>query len=266
MSLNELETNSDSGKRVAIITDTRVHIGPYVARELASLNHNLVIGTPAEGLAEELRGLGAEVAVVTGIEDLTQPDAVQKLIDTAQKEFGGFDAAFIRSGHHIQGDILHATAEDMQASYEGNCLSVVYALQALLPPLMNAGRGQIVINTSATGDKPKPTALAYSAMRAGANMVVRCAAMTAAPKGVCVNAIGTNFLNYSGFKESNGANDPKRLEEILKRIPLGRLGEASEAAHFAVSLLDGRNMYQAGNFFPISGGFNNAGIPLEYNS
>jgi len=40
--------------------------------------------------------------------------------------------------------------------------------------------------------------------------------------------------------------------------PDGRLGETSEAAHFAVSLWDGRNMYQAGNFFPVSGGYNNA--------
>jgi NAD(P)-dependent dehydrogenase (short-subunit alcohol dehydrogenase family) len=72
--------------------------------------------------------------------------------------------------------------------------------------------------------------------------------MTAGPKGVCVNAVGTNFMNYPGFKDSVGANDPEVFEQILQQIPLRRLGEPSEAAHFTMSLLDGRNMYQTGNF------------------
>jgi hypothetical protein len=39
-----------------------------------------------------------------------------------------------------------------------------------------------------------------------------------------------------------------------------RLGETEEAAHFTLALLDGHNMYTTGNFFPIAGGFNNAGM------
>ena len=95
-------------------------------------------------------------------------------------------------------------------------------------------------------------------MRAAANMMVRCAALTAAPKGVCVNAVGTNFLNYPGFLEFTGAADPKVMEALLKRVPAGRLGETEEAAHFTMSLLDGYNMFTTGNFFPITGGFNNS--------
>jgi hypothetical protein len=42
---------------------------------------------------------------------------------------------------------------------------------------------------------------------------------------------------------------------------LGRLGETEEAAHLALSLLDGYYMYTIGNyFFPIAGGFNHAGM------
>jgi NAD(P)-dependent dehydrogenase (short-subunit alcohol dehydrogenase family) len=47
------------------------------------------------------------------------------------------------------------------------------------------------------------------------------------------------------------------LYEVTKDIPLGRLGEVEEAAHFAMSLLDGVNTFQTGNFFCHSGGFNN---------
>ena len=48
-----------------------------------------------------------------------------------------------------------------------------------------------------------------------------------------------------------------RQEALLKRCPAGRLGETEEAAHFTMSLLDGYNMFTTGNFFPITGGFNN---------
>ena len=50
-----------------------------------------------------------------------------------------------------------------------------YALQALLPPLVAQQSGQVVINTSASGLRPAAFASVYSACRAGANALVRCA-------------------------------------------------------------------------------------------
>lgn len=250
------QTKSNTKKRVAIITDTTMHIGPYLARELARRNHNLVIGTPAKGLAEELRQMGAEVEVVTGIKDLSKPGAVKKLVRAAQKRFGGFDAAFIRPGKHLTGNILQSTKKDWQASYEGNMLSVVYALQALLPPLIEAGKGgQVLIETSATGARPFEGAVAYSATRAGANMIIRSSALTVAKYGITVNGMGTNFMNYPGFRDSVGADNPKALEKINSIIPLGRLGEPKEAAHLAAALLDGKNNYVTAEFFSVSGGW-----------
>jgi NAD(P)-dependent dehydrogenase (short-subunit alcohol dehydrogenase family) len=262
-----LWTNAKKGgKRVAIITDTQLNIGPFLARKMAKANYNLVIADPLKGLPEELRKFGADVVVVPGLEqegpnNESKPGAIQKVVDAAMKKFGGFDSAFIRTAlHEPQGNILETTAEGMHEHYEQNFLAAMYALQAVLPPLMEAGAGQVVVQTSATGEKPQPTMMAYSAMRAAANMMCRCAAMTAAPKGVCVNVIGTNFMNYPGFRKTAGAEDPKVFQKILDEIPLRRLGETEEAAHLAMSLLDGYNMYTTGNFFPVAGGFNNAGM------
>lgn len=254
------------GKRVAIITDTQLNIGPILARKMAMANYNLVIADVRKGLLEELRAMGAEVTVVPGLEqdgpnNESKPGSIQKVVDAAMNKYGGFDSVFIRTAlHEPPGDILQTTAEGMFEHYEQNCLAVMYALQAVLPPLMDAGAGQVVVQTSATGEKPQPTLMAYSVMRAAANMMCRCAAMTAAPKGVCVNVIGTNFMNYPGFRESSGAEDPKVYEALLKTIPMRRLGETEEAAHLAMSLLDGYNMYTTGNFFPVAGGFNNSGM------
>jgi 3-oxoacyl-[acyl-carrier protein] reductase len=220
-----------------------------------------------EGLPDKLRKLGAaKVIEVPGIEQEApnhegRPGVIQKVVDVALDEFGGYDSVFIRTAvHEPAGDILETTAEGLYHHYEQNLLAVMYALQAVLPPLEKAGGGQVVVQTSATGEKPQPTLMAYSTMRAAANMMCRCAAMTMAPKNVTLNVVGTNFMNYPGFRKAAGAEDEQVYEGILKTIPMGRLGETEEAAHLTLSLLDGYNMYTTGNFFPVAGGFNNAGM------
>ena len=72
------------------------------------------------------------------------------LVDAAMAEFGGYDSVFIRTAWHGGKNILEETPENMQLSYEQNCLAVMYALQAVLPPLVDAGGGQVVVQTSAT--------------------------------------------------------------------------------------------------------------------
>jgi 3-oxoacyl-[acyl-carrier protein] reductase len=255
----ELPTNSTTGRRVAIVNDALIQIGPPLARGFAKQGYNLVIAQPAEGLVAELESLGSKVVVVEGIEqegpnDESQPGSTQKLVDAAMKNFGGFDSAFIRTARHMAGGILDITPEDMQALYESNFLAVIYSLQSLLPPLMEKGAGQIVILTSASGDKPLYDFLGYSSMRAAANTAIQCAAMTAAPKGVCVNAFGTNFLNYPDAVNAFGG--PEGMETVAKNIPAGRFGEPEEMAHLAMALLDGRNMYTTGQAFMIAGGYN----------
>ncbi len=262
-----LRANSPTGIRTAIITDTQLNIGPYLAEEFARRKYNLVIADVRKGLPDELRKLGAtEVVVVPGLEqegpnNEGKPGAIQKVVDAAMDRFGGYDSVFIRTAWHGGKNILEETPENMQLSYEQNCLAVMYALQAVLPPLIEAGGGQVVVQTSATGEKPHPGLMSYSVMRAAANTMCRCAALTVADKNVTVNAVGTNFMNYPGFKHTLGADKaPKIMEALLETIPMGRLGETREAAHFCMALLDGYNMYTTGNFFPVAGGFNNAGM------
>jgi 3-oxoacyl-[acyl-carrier protein] reductase len=263
----KLRTNSPSGKRVAIVTDTQLNIGPYLAKEFARLGYGLVIADVQKGLEQKLKDLGAhKVVVVPGLEQEGPnnegvPGAIQKVVDAAMQEFGGYDSVFIRTAWHGGKNILEETPENMQLSYDQNCMAVFYGLRAVLPPLIEAGGGQVVVQTSATGEKPHPGVMSYSVMRAAANMMCRCAALTVADKNVTVNAVGTNFMNYPGFKHTLGADkDPKIMEALLEEIPMGRLGETREAAHFAMALLDGHNMYTTGSFYPVAGGFNNAGM------
>jgi 3-oxoacyl-[acyl-carrier protein] reductase len=255
-----LKTNATKGgKRVIIINDAFLQVGPPLARNFAKQGYNLVIAQPEKGLVKECEGHGAKVVVVPGIEqegpnDESQPDSTQKLVDAAMKNFGGFDSAYIRTARHMGGGILDITTKDIQALFESNYLAVVYSLQSLMPPLMEKGAGQILILTSASSEKPLYDFAGYSSLREGANKLIQCAAMTAAPKGVCINAFGTNFLNYPDAVNALGGKEA--MAKIAKDIPVGRFGEAEEMAHMAMPLLDGYNMYTTGQSFMIAGGYN----------
>jgi 3-oxoacyl-[acyl-carrier protein] reductase len=119
---------------------------------------------------------------------------------------------------------------------------------------MEKGAGQILILTSASSTQALSDFIGYSAMRAAANTLIQGAAMTAAPKGVCVNAFGTNFLNYPDAVESYGGED--KMAAVASNIPVGRFGEPEEMAHFATALLDGYNMFTTGQSFMVAGGYN----------
>lgn len=242
-------------QRVAIIADANMHVGPDLARKLAQRNHALVLGDPTPALVEELRAAGAHFEVVNGVDDLTQPEAVLSLVEVAINRFGQLDAACIRTGRIITGDFLGATYEDLETLMSVNIVSVFHALQALLPPMVKSGSGQVLIVTSATGLRPQPNAALYSATRAAANMMVKNAALSVAEHGVTVNAVGTNFLDYPGFIAATGAESPEIRKQIEAKVPLRRLGRPQEVAHFCASLLDGANSFQTGQFFSLSGGW-----------
>ena len=247
---------ADRKRRVVILADTQTHMMPALAREMASRNHDLVLGNAMDGLAGELTKMGAKVEVVPGTDDQTKADTIQKLVDRAKKVFGGFDAACIRTGVHGTGTVLESTPEDCQIQFDGNFLSVYYALQALLPPLVAQKSGQVVINTSASGLRPAPWAAVYSAMRMGANALVRCAGQTVGPHGVSVNATGTYAMDYPSFLHDVGADkDPSKRKDVEAGVPLRRLCQPEEAAHFVASLIDGKNAFQTSQFFAIDGGW-----------
>jgi NAD(P)-dependent dehydrogenase (short-subunit alcohol dehydrogenase family) len=258
-------------KRVALITDTAQHIGPYIAKELAQRGHDLVISDPnvtIEGaetlhpnLVAELKKFGGQVEVVD-VDDVNKKGSVQKLVDRAIKVYGGFDSAFIRPGIHRTAERNlcmpwdQMTADDYTALFEGNELSTFYALKALIPSLVAQGSGQVLIEASATAAKDMPNVSGYGATRAGAKYLINAVALAVAPKGVTVNGMGTNFCDYPGFKDTIGCHTDEELAEWAKFIPQGRLGPPEEIAHLAASLLDGKCNYYSAQFACMSGGWN----------
>ena len=106
----KLRTNSKTGIRTAVITDTQLNIGPYLAQEMAKLNYNLVIADVRKGLEAELRKLGASKVVVRAQSTSLMhpiPSKVQPILscDNANKiasvgRFTAFSSATLAASLH----------------------------------------------------------------------------------------------------------------------------------------------------------------------
>lgn len=242
-------------RRVALVADAGFYVGPPIARLLAARGHDLVLGNPADGLVDELEAMGAAVEVVPGARDLSDPEVAPRLVQAALGRFGVLHSATAFSGRVITGSFLTSTLDDLRAAQRGCLEAPFHFLRAVVPALVQQGGGQVLVLTSAAGARPTPNAPLYSAVRAGATMMVKNVAAEVARHGVQVNAIGTNFMDFPEFRRASGADDPEVRARIESAVPLRRLGTVDECAAFCMPFIDGTSGFTTGQFVAYAGGW-----------
>jgi len=247
--------DGNGSRRVAIVHDAAGYVGPNLSRLLAERGHDLVIGDPADGLVDELTTLGAAVEVVQGVRDLAKPASSERLVSAAVDRFGRIDSATAFTGRIVVGRFLRSSVDDLRTVLVG-CIEGPYQfLRTVVPVMVEQGEGQLLVFTSAAGARPTPGAPLYSSARAGANMLVRNVAAEIAGKGVQVNAIGTNFMDFPEFLKANRAEDPDGRARVEAQVPMGRLGTLDELAHFSLAFVDGTSRFTTGQFVAFAGGW-----------
>lgn len=214
----------------------------------------MVVGDPTDALVEEIRSHGVQIVPVPGGSSLDET-ACSHLVSVAIEHFGRIDSAVMFSGNIVTGPFVHSTIDHLRRVVSG-CLEAPYHfLRALTPLMADQGSGQILVITSAAGARPTPDAPLYSAVRAGATMLVKNVAAEVASHGVQVNAVGTNFMDFPGFLSATGATDPAIRARIEARVPMRRLGTMEEFAAFCMVFLDGSSRFTTGQFVAYAGGW-----------
>jgi 3-oxoacyl-[acyl-carrier protein] reductase len=238
-----------------MVSDAAGYVGPHLSRLLAQHGHDLVLGDPAEGLADELTGLGVDVEVVTRTRDLARAGTAERLVDAALTRFGRLDSATAFTGRIVTGRFVRSDIEDLRVALVGCVESPYQFLRAVVPAMIERGGGQVLVFTSAAGGRPTPGAPLYSSARAAANMLVRNVADEVARKRVQVNAIGTNFMDFPEFLRANRAEDEEGRARVEAQVPMGRLGTLEELAHFSLPYVDGTSRFATGQFVSFAGGW-----------
>jgi NAD(P)-dependent dehydrogenase (short-subunit alcohol dehydrogenase family) len=247
-----------SARRVALIAHGAGYVGPPLARRLAGDGHDLVLGDPAPGLVEECEALGAAVVAHAraelGPDD--RPDHARTLVTSALDRFDRLDAAVTFTGAILGGWFLKdASTEQLEALTRGLINAPFEFLHAVVPAMAERGGGQVLVLTSATAARPTPRAPLYSALRAGADHLVRNVAAEVAPHGVQVNAVGTNYMDFPQYWAAVGGETPERRAKVEAQVPMGRMGGLDELAAFCAVFLDGRSGFATGQTVQFDGGW-----------
>ncbi|MFZ4531033.1 MAG: SDR family NAD(P)-dependent oxidoreductase [Alsobacter sp.] len=140
----------------------------------------------------------------------------------------------------------------MAAQTEINLHATVRLLQAFLPGMLARDYGRVIAIGSVQETRPNPSHFCYAATKAAqTNMILNLARTTQAP-GVTFNIIKPGAI----LTDRNRAalSQPGRAEQVLARIPMGRIGRSEDCAGIALLLCSPEGSYINGAEIAVDGG------------
>ncbi len=124
--------------------------------------------------------------------------------------------------------------------------------RAVIPGMKKKGWGRIVNISSIFGKVSKEYRGSYSASKFALDGMTAALAVEVAKYGILANCVSPGIIDTA---LTRGILGEKGMEEIISKIPIGRLGKAEEIAAFVVWLASPENTYITGQNIPIDGGF-----------
>lgn len=153
----------------ALVTGGSGGIGVHVARALARAGMNVVVsGRREDALAsvvEELRALGVQAEAVTA--DLAVRDQVDSLIGQAEVALGPLDVLVNNAGVELSGSFTKLTPEELSSVVDINLTAPMLLTRAVLPGMLERGRGHVVFMSSVAGKAGPAYQAPYAASKAG---------------------------------------------------------------------------------------------------
>ena len=179
------------------------------------LSRNGLAGEDAASLGDRAIGLSC---------DVTDPARLRQSCEQLANEWGGIDVLVNSAGLHKGGKVEGLAVEDWDRSLATNLSGPLHMVRAALPLM---GEGGAIINVGAVvGFRGFPGDSSYGASKAGLSGLTQVLAAELARRGIRVNLVVPGFVMTD---MTNGVSKRAR-DAIVAKIPLGRMGEASEIA------------------------------------
>ncbi len=243
--------------KVAVVTGGASGMGRAgalgMAREgaqVAILDQNERAG--AETVAE-IQEAGGEALFIHA--DLTRAVSCEAAFAQAEARFGKIDTAFFSAAVQMFGHdtIAHEVSEDtfdrtIAINLKGLWLSCKY----VLPAMMRAGGGSLILAGSPTGLNGASGYTAYATSKAGAFSLARTIALDYAKHKIRANVLVPGPTNTPLTREIFA--DPAFRDAIERATILGRVGEAHEIVGLLVFLASNESSYCTGGYFMADGG------------
>ncbi|MGB3830151.1 MAG: 3-oxoacyl-ACP reductase [Ornithinimicrobium sp.] len=251
--------------RVAVVTGGASGIGLASARRLAAEGAQVVIGDlcsadVGEQVAQELGGLFVQT-------DVADQEQVTRMYAAAHEAYGSIDIAFNNAGINPPADqsILDTDLETWRRVQDVNLTSVYLCCQAVLPYMIEQGKGSIINTASFVAIMGAATSqISYSASKGGVLSMSRELGVQFARTGVRVNALCPGPVNTALLQDLFAA-DPAQAERRMIHVPMGRFAEPEEIAAAVAFLASDDSSFMTANEFVVDGGISAAYVtPLRH--
>ena len=239
--------------RVALVTGGAGAIGAAVCRALAAQGRTVAVadldGEGAAVLAAEIGGLGVAL-------DVTNPDSVDLALATVRDRLGPVTVLVSCAGWDLMRPFV-ATDEPFQARVlEINLGGPIRVARAVLPDMIEAGFGRIVLVSSDAGRVGSSGEAIYAAAKGGLLALAKSIAREVVRHGITANCVcpgPTDTPLFRGLAEAT--DDGDRITEALTRaIPMRRLGRPDDVAPAVAFLASDAAAYITGQTLSVSGG------------
>ena len=245
---------NELGGQVALVTGASRGIGAVIAKSLGEAGVNVGVNysanrDAANDVAEAIRSGGSESIIIQG--DISDDMHAQAVVKQVTDEWGQIDILVNNAGITRDGLLLRMKTEDWDRVIDVDLKGAFLCSKYTMPHMIRRRQGRIINISSVVGIGGNAGQANYAAAKAGLIGFTKAVAREVATRNVTVNALAPGFIDTGGMVDN--MTDEAR-ENVLGRIPMGRLGSGLDVASAVVFLCGSGAGYITGQVITIDGG------------
>ena len=245
----------DLSGKVALVTASARGIGRACALALAEAGADVALGLRDVGsgsaLAREIESLGRKALRVQM--DMSRMAEIEEGVQTAEQTFGRIDILVNNAGIGFPSPAESVTESDFDKALAVNLKGTFFVTQAVGKIMIRQKQGRIVTIGSQAGIIALPTESVYCMTKAALSHLTRCLAVEWAVHNIAVNAVAPTFIETPGTRR--WLDDAEFRRSVIRRIPLGRVGDPMEVARPVAFLASSAASLITGATLVIDGGW-----------